>query len=122
MDLERARKSVDGPDLFTMVRQIVREGSRSGEKAESLGAKEIAGHKAVGFRARSKTGDVTVWADPHTALPICVEYGMGAYPGQLVMNNFRYDVGLDPSLFNLQPPAGYPVQSIGFAAVPWRKI
>ena len=28
------------------------------------------------------------------------------------MNNFRYDVDLDPSLFSLEPPAGYSTQAM----------
>ena len=28
------------------------------------------------------------------------------------MNHFRYDVNLDPSLFSLEPPAGYSTQAM----------
>ena len=28
------------------------------------------------------------------------------------MSNFRYDMELDPSLFSLEPPAGYTVQNM----------
>ena len=31
---------------------------------------------------------------------------------RMVMNNFRYDVDLDPSLFSLEPPAGYSTQAM----------
>ena len=56
---------------------------------------------------------MTLWADPQTALPIRVEITTGAMmEGQMVMNNFRYDVDLDPSLFSLEPPPGYSVQTM----------
>ena len=32
--------------------------------------------------------------------------------GHSVMSNFRYDMELDPSLFSLEPPAGYTVQNM----------
>ncbi len=106
------------PDLFEMVRRLVREGSSGlGEKAELLGTREIDGRKAVGFRTRpSNAQEFTLWADPQTALPIRVEITTAAMmEGQMVMNNFRYDVDLDPSLFNLEPPPGYTTQTMNVA-------
>ena len=103
------------PDMFEMVRRLVREGSSGpGEKAESLGAREIDGRKAVGFRTRpSNSQEMTLWADPQTALPIRVEFTTSTMmAGQMVMENFRYNVDLDPSLFSLEPPPGYSVQTM----------
>ena len=57
--------------------------------------------------------DMTLWADPETARPIRIEIGDGdAADVRMVMNNFRYDVDLDPSLFSLEPPAGYSTQAM----------
>ncbi len=111
------------PDLFEMVRRLVREGSSgTGEKAEKLGTKEIDGHAAVGFRTHNSpirgtmggmTGDMTLWADPETARPIRIESAIQTFADvRLVMNNFRYDVELDPSLFSLEPPEGYSTQAM----------
>ena len=59
VDGEKMKKEMEkatgrpSPNMFEMVRRLVREGSSGlGEKAELLGAKEIDGHKAVGFRTR----------------------------------------------------------------------
>ena len=97
-----------------MVRRLVREGSSgTGEKAERLGKKEIDGREAVGFRVNANGMDMTLWADPETARPIRIEVGMDMGAGvHMVMNNFRYDVDLDPSLFSLEPPAGYSTQAM----------
>jgi hypothetical protein len=61
--------------------------------------------------------DLTLWADPETARPIRVEVDSDAREDvtvdtHMVMNNFRYDVDLDPSLFSLEPPEGYSTQAL----------
>jgi len=116
---EEMKKSPSGPppDLFELVRRIVREqNGNTGEEAKSLGKKEIDGRVAVGFLARNAMqglGDMTVWADPETARPIRIELaGELGSRVHLVMNHFHYDVALDPSLFSLEPPAGYATQTI----------
>jgi hypothetical protein len=97
-----------------MVRRLVREGSSgTGEKAERLGKKEIDGREAVGFRINANMMDMILWADPETAWPIRIEVSMDMMTGvRVVMNNFHYDVDLDPSLFSLEPPAGYSTQAM----------
>ena len=76
---EQMKKSGGGPppDLFEMVRRIVRQqSSGTGEKAKPLGKKEIDGREADGFwihDAMNGMGDMTLWADPQTARPIRIE-------------------------------------------------
>lgn len=115
MDLKKMRQNRREsmqPDLFEMVRRLVRDGSSgTGEKPQRLGKKEIDGREAVGFRIHVGDMDMTLWADPKTAYPIRIEAGaetMGDV--HAVMNNFRYNVAVDPSLFSLEPPAGYSTQ------------
>ena len=68
-----------------MVRRLVREGSSgTGDKAESLGNKEIDGRQAVGFRIHANEMDMTLWADPETAWPIRIEIVMDMLDGWLV--------------------------------------
>jgi hypothetical protein len=129
MDMKKMRedllkKSGTGspPDLFEMVRRLVREGSSgTGDKAERLGKKEIDGRQTVGFRTVTnmfdRTGgnmvDMSLWADPETARPVRIEIAAEIGTGvHMVMNNFHYDVDLDPSLFSLEPPAGYSTQAM----------
>ncbi|MEN6407119.1 MAG: hypothetical protein ABFC77_11685 [Thermoguttaceae bacterium] len=106
------------PDLFEMVRRLVREGnSGTGEKTVAIGKKEIDGRKAVGFRVCVDLMDMTFWADPKTAYPVRIEVGMGSLGNvRVVMNNFQYNVALDPSLFSLTPPAGYSMQTMDVTA------
>ena len=113
-----AKLAKDPPaDVFETVRRLVREGSSgTGDKAERLGKKEIDGRQGVGFRINANGMDMTLWADPETAWPIRIEIVMEMLDGaRLVMNNFRYDVDLDPSLFSLEPPAGYSTQAMNMA-------
>jgi len=114
IDLSLIKKPADAPNPFEMVRQFVREGTSSpGEKVESLGKKEIDGRVLVGFRTHDNMADQTFWADPETArlVRIDIDYMPGG-SGHGVMSNFRYDVELDPSLFSLEPPAGYTVNNM----------
>ncbi len=110
------KKSGNGarPDMFEMVRRLVREGSSgTGEKAERLGKKKVDGREAVGFRIHANGMDMTLWADPDTAWPIRIEIAGEIFAGvHMVMDNFRYDVDLHPSLFSLEPPAGYSTQAL----------
>ena len=114
--LKKSAKAAKGPpaDVFETVCRLVREGSSGmGDKAKRLGKKEIDGRQAVGFRVNAEGTDMTLWADPETAWPIRIEVVMETLGGvRVVMNHFRYDVDLDPSLFSLEPPAGYATQAM----------
>ena len=72
---------------------------------EPLGEKEIDGRIAEGFRATGPDGEVTIWADPQTALPIRMEQRWRQM--QFVCTNFEFDVELDESLFSMKIPEGY---------------
>jgi outer membrane lipoprotein-sorting protein len=74
------------------------------ESVEFLGEQEINGVKAIGYRVTGH-GDITIWADSETILPIQIEQTMGAETA--VINDISYDVELDESLFNVEPPEGY---------------
>ncbi len=112
IDLSKIKKPAGPSNPFEMVRQLVREGSSSpGEKVESLGKKQIDGRMAIGFRTHSNMADQAFWADPQTAHLVRVEIDF-AGGGHGVMSNFRYDMELDPSLFSLEPPAGYTVDNM----------
>lgn len=113
IDLKKIKAPVGPSNPFELVRQLVREGNRSwAEKVESLGKKEIDGRVTVGFRTHSNMADQTFWADPRTAHLVRVDINFPGGSGHGVMTNFRYDLELDPSLFSLEPPAGYTVNTM----------
>ncbi len=112
IDLSKIKKPAGPSSQFEMVRQLIREGSSSpGEKVESLGKKEIDGQTVIGFRTHINMFDQTLWADPQTARLVRVDVVYSGGSGHGEMSNFRYDMELDPSLFSLEPPAGYTVQT-----------
>ncbi len=72
---------------------------------EPLGEKEIDDRIAKGFRARGPDGEMTVWADPQTALPIRMEQKWRQM--QFVCTDFQFDIEMDESLFSMEIPDGY---------------
>jgi hypothetical protein len=113
IDLSRIKKPAGPSNPFELVRQAVQEGSSTlGGRVEPLGKKDIDGHVAIGFRTRSNMANQTFWADPQTARLLRVDIDFPAGGGHGVMNNFRYDMELDQSLFSLEPPAGYTVNQM----------
>lgn len=91
-------------------------------KAKQLPAKDINGHRCVGFVLRTvfkkhsseKTEYVstkTVWVDEETRLPVRIENVYSSDKPYLnlqqVLTNFVFDKPLDESLFSLIPPEGY---------------
>ena len=84
---------------------------------EPLGEKEIDGRIVKGFRARNPDGEITVWADPETALPIRMEQQWRQL--QFVYTDFQFDIEMDESLFSMEIPEGYselPSGELGIAS------
>ena len=54
---------------------------------------------------------MTLWADPQTARLVRVDIDNFSGGGRTVLSNFSYDMELEPSLFSLEPPEGYTVQT-----------
>ncbi|MHC4500457.1 MAG: hypothetical protein ACYS21_15260, partial [Planctomycetota bacterium] len=75
---------------------------------EELGEQEVEGQVAVGFRAKHPRVELTIWADPQTALPIRIE----SQEGQLfiICKNFQFDEEMDPNWFSMDAPEGYTVR------------
>ena len=82
----------------------------------SLGEEEIDGQPAVGFRVKKEekdyTGEINVWANKETGVPIRVEINLHSpdNPSESlneVMSNFNLGVELDEELFSMKPPEGY---------------
>ncbi len=75
---------------------------------EKLGEQEIAGQRLIGFRATHPKAEITIWADPETALPVRIE----STGGQMILitKNLKFDVPMDESLFSMDVPEGYTQQ------------
>jgi len=73
---------------------------------EPLGEKEIDGRIAIGFHATGPDEELTIWADPQTALPIRTEQKW--HQMQFTCTDFQFDIEMDESLFSMEIPEGYP--------------
>jgi outer membrane lipoprotein-sorting protein len=77
------------------------------ESVKSLGEREIEGLTVIGYYVTGPEhhGDITIWADSETKLPVQIEQSMGTQTA--VISEIAYDVELDESLFSVQPPEEY---------------
>ncbi len=94
-----------------LVRNIVNDIEKHPDwPVQELGQQEIDGRRAIGFRARGQNEEVTIWADPKTALPIRIEMLLGlSFSKQIryILKNIEFDVPVDESLVSMEPPADY---------------
>ena len=91
-------------------------GTYSGRADRDLGERAIDGVRSRGFvldAARfvpdANPGGLEIWVDVRSNLPVLIRDEMRP-PGAavtLVMDRFRWDVDLDPSLFDPTPPQGF---------------
>ena len=73
---------------------------------EQLGEQEIDGQIATVFLATGPDGELTIWADSQTALPIRIE--QKGRQIQFACTDFQFDIEMDESLFSMEIPEGYP--------------
>jgi len=100
------------PDLYETLSNFKNMSQLS---AEQIGQRQIGETQAIGFRASIWHDHVTVWVDPQTQLPICIEFlGMnewGQTGPKFIWSDIVFDVELDKSLFRYDL-AGYEVQEV----------
>ncbi len=96
---------------FDMVRESLRKAiADSDTNVESLGEKEFDGRTLVGFRFKTGSQPMTVWADPRTKYPVRIEAVIAGPPEtKIVMTNYEFEIDLDKSLFSVTVPEGYRV-------------
>jgi outer membrane lipoprotein-sorting protein len=92
-------------------------GTLSGQADRDLGEKDIHGVKARGFEIDGKkitadaySGPVQIWLDPQSDLPIFVRWEARSPAGPVLVikiEDFRWNIDLDPKLFVAEPPPGY---------------
>ncbi len=77
------------------------------ESVEFLGERKIEGLTVIGYYVTGPEhhGDITIWADSETKLPVQIEQSMGTQTA--VISEIAYNIELDESLFSVQPPEEY---------------
>jgi len=75
---------------------------------KELGIQEYNGQRLIGFRASHPKVEITIWADPETALPVRIEQISGQM--QVICKDLQFDVPMDESLFSMDVPEGYSLQ------------
>jgi hypothetical protein len=97
------------PNYLDTLKNVITELQKSPDfSVEKLGEQDIAGQKLIGFHAASPKLDVTIWADPRTALPVRIEQLEGQM--KVICRNVQFDVPTDQSLFSMEVPEGYKLQ------------
>ena len=107
------KEQVAQQDMFASFRSILLDArDKPDVKREPLGEKDIDGRRVVGFRVSSRVMVVSLWGDPKTGLPVLAETTTAMYPdAKTTMSDFVFNVDMDESLFSVEPPAGYTVES-----------
>jgi outer membrane lipoprotein-sorting protein len=78
---------------------------------EQLGAKTIDGRPAEGFRLQQGAIKIELWADRESHLPLQVEYTIAELKSHVILTDFQVNTALDASLFAVEVPPDYMVQS-----------
>ena len=75
---------------------------------EIPGEKVVNGHTCTGFQITEKGLNKTMWVDASTHELVMMEGDFVNSPGlKMVVTDFKFDIDLDDSLFDMSPPAGY---------------
>jgi hypothetical protein len=97
------------PNYMERLRNLIAQLQQTPEfTVEELGERDFGGQKLIGFRANHPKAEITIWANPVTALPVRIE----SIEGQLkvICKNVVFDVPMDETLFSMEVPEGYKQQ------------
>ena len=98
-------------DLYAELRQI------ASQIPKSIGKKDFNGQSLNGFSGTitlmgKKGVSATVWVDPQSKLPARIEVSLKQDgPPMTVINNLKFDVPLDDSMFDMAVPQGYELRT-----------
>jgi hypothetical protein len=97
------------PNYMEKLRNLIAKLQQVPEfKVEELGQQDIAGQRLIGFRAKHPKVEITIWADPVTALPVRIEQNEGQM--LVICKNIQFDVPMEETLFSMDMPEGYTQQ------------
>jgi hypothetical protein len=95
------------PNIIEMIRQFDRQ------SAERLGTKEKNGKTLHGFKHQQRQqNEFTAWVDAETKLPVEVEIKHLDRGQTILLDEFEFDLDLDPSAFSTDVPDGYEVENL----------
>ncbi|KKM15865.1 hypothetical protein LCGC14_1691780, partial [marine sediment metagenome] len=99
---------------------VVKLGDFSGQADRDLGIKEINGRKSRGFEINmkelmrippgvSEKSMAEIWIDSESSLPVFVQFNIeeGRMKNTMRFQDFRWNIDLDPKLFDTTLPKGY---------------
>jgi len=97
------------PNYMEKLRNLIARLQESPEfEVEELGQQDIDGQKLIGFKAKHPKTEITIWADPVTALPVRIEQLEGQM--KTICKNVQFDVPMEESLFSMDIPEEYTQQ------------
>jgi len=97
------------PNYMDQLRNVITKLQQTPQfVVEELGQQQIAGQKLIGFRAKHPKAEITIWADPETALPVRIEQNEGQM--NVICKNIQFDLAMEESLFSMDVPEGYKLQ------------
>jgi hypothetical protein len=120
IEIDRAaKKFVRQPARLGQISPLMmveRLSTYSGQADKLLGTKVIDGKTARGFALEARkidpdiySGPMEIWIDAESNLPVLLRYEMksSGVPATIKMAEFRWNIDMDPKLFDPTPPAGY---------------
>jgi hypothetical protein len=97
------------PNYLDGLRNVITKLQESPDfKVEELGVQQVKDKELIGFRALHPKTEITIWADPKTALPVRIEQVTGQM--HVICRDLQFDVPLDEELFDMNVPEGYTMQ------------
>lgn len=85
---------------------------------QELGQQEIDGQRVIGFQVSGPNEEITIWADPKTALPVRIETLLGqsfSKQTHYILKDIEFDVPVDESLVSMEPPADYKLAGMEYS-------
>ncbi len=106
------------PDIYVDIYDSTRNfKNMPGYSIERIGQRRIGQKQTIGFHLTNKKGndEMIVWVDPHSQLPMRIEFfganELGQMEPEFIWSDIVFDVELDESLFTFDPK-GYKMEEV----------